>query len=65
VLRYLKENGPLDYNILYVHFDENRSGEIATVLNDLLQWKHIERVGNNVGITDLGVRTFQDGEYWK
>ena len=43
VLAYLKEHGPRPYDVLYVHFDPNCTGEIKSVLHELVQWKFIDR----------------------
>ena len=43
VLAYLKEYGPLPYDALYVHFDPTRTPEIQAVVDELIQWKFIER----------------------
>ena len=63
VLAYLKEHGPLPYDVLYVHFDPNRSPEIQAVLHELIQWKFIERgtdssmtVRSASGIARLGLK---------
>ena len=50
VLAYLKEHGPQPYDVLYVHFDPNCIAEIETVLQELIQWKFIER-GTDSGMT--------------
>ncbi len=43
VLAYLKEHGPQPYDVLYVHFDPNRTAEIEAVLRALIQWKFIDK----------------------
>ncbi|MGH7216594.1 MAG: hypothetical protein ACREIG_05110 [Nitrospiraceae bacterium] len=58
VLAYLKEHGPQPYEVLYVHFDPNRTAEIPAVFNELIQWKFIERGTDSdmtVSITAPGI----------
>jgi hypothetical protein len=58
VLAYLKEHGPQPYDVLYVHFDPNRTPEIQAVLHELIQWKFIERGTDSdmtVSITASGI----------
>jgi RIO-like serine/threonine protein kinase len=58
VLAYLKEHGPQPYDVLYVHFDPNRTAEIETVLRELIQWKFIDRGTDSyltVSITVSGI----------
>ncbi len=58
VLAYLKEHGPQPYEVLYVHFDPNRTAEIQAVLNELIQWKFIEKGTDSsltVSITTSGL----------
>lgn len=58
VLSYLKEHGPQPYDVLYVHFDPNRTGEIQAVLNELIQWKFIDKGTDSymtVSITASGI----------
>ena len=58
VLAYLKENGPQPYDVLYVHFDPNRTAEIKAVLRELIQWKFIEKGTDSymmVSITASGI----------
>ena len=58
VLAYLKEQGPQPYEALYVHFDPNRTPEIQAVLNELIQWKFIEKGTDShmtVSITAPGI----------
>ena len=43
VLAYLKEHGPQPYDLLYVRFDPNCTAEIKSVLQELVQWKFIDR----------------------
>jgi hypothetical protein len=50
VLAYLKEYGPLPYDALYVHFDPTRTPEIQAVVDELIQWKFIER-GTDASMT--------------
>ena len=58
VLAYLKEHGPQPYEVLYVHFDPNRTAEIQAVLHELIQWKFINRgtdLHMTVSITAPGI----------
>lgn len=58
VLAYLKEHGPQPYDVLYVHFDPNRTAEIQAVLQELIQWKFIDRGTDSymtVSITASGI----------
>ena len=58
VLAYLKEHGPQPYDVLYVHFDSNCTGEIKAVLQELLQWKFIDWAKDSdmtVSITASGI----------
>ena len=58
VLAYLKEHGPQPYDVLYVHFDPNRTAEIQAVLRELIQWKFIEKGTDSymmVSITASGI----------
>jgi flagellar motor switch protein FliG len=58
VLAYLKKHGPQPYEALYVHFDPNRTAEIQAVLNELIQWKFIDRSTDSdktVSITASGI----------
>jgi hypothetical protein len=58
VLAYLKEHGPQPYDVLYVHFDPNRTAEIQAVLQELIHWKFIERGTDSsmtVSITASGI----------
>ena len=58
VLAYLKEHGPQPYDVLYVHFDPNRTAEVKAVLHELIQWKFIDRATDSdmtVSITASGI----------
>ena len=58
VLAYLKEHGPQPYDVLYVHFDPNRTAEIQAILRELIQWKFIEKGTDSymmVSITASGI----------
>ena len=58
VLAYLKEHGPQPYDVLYVHFDPDRTAEIQAVLHELIQWKFIHRDTDSymtVSITASGI----------
>ena len=64
VLAYLHENGPQPNHVLYIHFD-TRTAEIQAVLNELIQWKFIDRGTDSdttVSITAFGIARlgFQD-----
>jgi hypothetical protein len=64
ILAYLKEHGPQPYDVLYVQFDPNRTPEGQAVLDELIQWKFIERATDShmtlsitgPGITRLGLK---------
>lgn len=57
VLIHLKEYGPCHYGGLCVLFDPHKTTEIGPALVNLLQWKHMERDGNNmVSITTAGLQ---------
>jgi hypothetical protein len=60
VLHYLKDHGPTMWNALYVSFDQERTGTIGPVLQDLKEWKYIE-----VGLTDRVKITMRGLEYLK
>ena len=58
ILAYLKEHGPQPYDVLYGHFDPNRTAEIQAVLHELIQWKFIDRGTDSymmVSITASGI----------
>jgi hypothetical protein len=58
VLAYLKEHGPQPYEVLYLHFDPNCTAEIKAVLQELVQWKFIDRAKDSdmtVSITASGI----------
>ena len=58
VLAYLKEHGPQPYDVLYVHFDPNRTAEVRAVLQELIQWKFIDKGKDSymtVSITASGI----------
>ncbi|MEK6804185.1 MAG: hypothetical protein AABZ34_16215 [Nitrospirota bacterium] len=65
VLRNLKEHGARNYDLLYAHFDLHRTGDIAPILRDLLEWESIKRTGDNIEITEAGLRLLEDDEYWR
>ena len=48
VLAYLKEHGLQPYDVLFVHFDPNRTGEIQAVLHELPAWSGETRIGSNL-----------------
>ncbi len=39
VLTHLRDHGPQDYNILFVHFDTRRTAEVGPVLQEILNWE--------------------------
>ena len=47
VLQHLKEHGPTMWNALYASFDQEKIGDIETVLQGLKKWKYL-----TVGPTD-------------
>ena len=58
VLAYLKEHGPQPYDVLYVHFDLSCTAEIKSVLQELIQWRFIDRAKDSdmtVSITASGI----------
>lgn len=58
VLAYLKEHGPLPYDVLHVHFDPNRTAGVQAVLHELIQWKFIDKGTDSsmtVSITAPGI----------
>ena len=64
VLRHLQEQGAINYNILYVHFDRNRSADIQAVLQDLKEWNYIEVDKDGMTrITTAGIRLLEDSNY--
>jgi hypothetical protein len=64
VLKYLKEHGPQNYDHLVVELDRQNTGNIAIALQALLRWKHIKRNGDDVVITEAGLRLVEDATYW-
>jgi len=67
VLAYLKEHGPQPYDVLYVHFDPNRTAEIQAVLHELIQWKFIDRGTDSyttVSITTSGIARLGLKDIW-
>jgi hypothetical protein len=68
VLAYLKEHGSQPYDILYVHFDPNRTPETQAVLHELAQWKFIEKGTDSamtVSITPAGINRLRLKDIWK
>jgi hypothetical protein len=64
VLAHLKEHGPRNWEMLYVHFDQKRTANIATVLQDLREGKHIEVSKDDiVTITSSGLARLEEKEY--
>ena len=58
ILAYLKEYGPQPYDALSAHFDPARTPEMQTVLDELIQWKFIEKGTDSsmtVSITVAGI----------
>jgi hypothetical protein len=64
VLKYLKEHGPQNYDHLVIELDRQNTGNIAIALQALLQGKHIKRHGDDIVITEAGLRLHEDGTYW-
>ncbi|MDR4469696.1 MAG: hypothetical protein MRJ68_15615 [Nitrospira sp.] len=60
VLHHLRQDGPTNYSVLYVHFDQHVTGDIGRVLQDLETWNYIE-VGHQmlVTITESGMGFLQ------
>ena len=67
VLRYLKDHsGCADYNVVYVYFDPNRTGDIGPAIQDLLQWNLAKRTTDGkLELTDYGSQTPDNPDYWK
>ena len=64
VLAHLKKHGPIDWNILSVHFDPNHSGDIGAALQDLRQWNYIAvNKDAKTSITDFGLERLEKGEF--
>jgi hypothetical protein len=64
VLRHLQEQGAINCNRLYVHFDRNRGADIHAVLQDLKQWNYIEVDKDGMTrITTAGIRLVEDSNY--
>lgn len=64
VLAHLKEHGPRNWEMLYVHFDQKRTANIAPVLQDLREGKHIEVSKDDiVTITASGLTRLEEKEY--
>ena len=61
-LSYLKDFGPLDWNVLYVRFNADRSGDIGPALQALRERKYI-KVGSDktASITALGMAQLKSG----
>jgi muconolactone delta-isomerase len=65
ILRHLQEHGAINNNLLYVHFDRNRTADIQAVLQDLKQWNYIEvETDGMTRITTAGIRLLKDSNYW-
>jgi len=64
VLKYLEKHGPQNYDHLIIELDRQNTGNIAIALQALLQSKHIKRKGDDVVITEAGLRLHEDGTYW-
>ena len=64
VLRHLQEQGAINQNLFYVHFDRNRSADIQAVLQDLKEWNYIEvDTDGMTRITTPGIRLLEDSNY--
>lgn len=65
VLQHLKGHGPKNYDVLYVHFDPRRTGDIGPALHDLKEWGHTKHNSDGtVEITESGLRLLEDKDYW-
>ena len=62
VLRYLTEHGPTNWVAVYLHFDNDGTGEIGKALGHLAVCKHISIEGATAKITALGVEQLKN---WK
>jgi hypothetical protein len=63
VLRHLQEQGAINNNLLYVHFDRNRTADIQAVLQDLKEWNYIEVDKDGMTrITTAGIRLLEDSK---
>jgi muconolactone delta-isomerase len=63
VLQHLQEHGVINNNLLYVHFDRNRTADIQAVLQDLKQWNYIEvDTDGMTRITTAGIRLLKDSQ---
>ena len=58
VLRYLNENGPINWVTLYVHFDDG-TRDIGAALGYLALCKHIAIEGTTTKITARGTEQLQ------
>ena len=62
ILRYLTERGPTNWATLYVHFDQEETGEIGKALGHLSICKHIAIEGTIAKITALGTEQLESGQ---
>lgn len=53
VLRHLKARGPMNWELLHVHFDISSTGNIGAAWQDLNQWNYIQV--SKEGKTDITV----------
>lgn len=61
VLRHLQEQGAINHNLFYVHFDRNRSADIQAVVQNLTQRNYIEVDKDSVArITTAGIQLLED-----
>ena len=66
VLAHLKEHGPRKWEMLYVHFDQKRTSDVAPALQDLQAWEYIEVGKDNnrmVTITASGLKRLEEKAY--
>jgi hypothetical protein len=65
VLYYVKGlNESINWDVLYVHFDQNRTGDIGPVLHDLKEGYYIVvDPQKNVTITDIGLMRLEAGMF--
>jgi hypothetical protein len=65
VLHYLKDRRkPVDWELLHVHFDLQRTGHVGPVLQELKDGHYIAVDGNNkVTITEVGLKRLEAGMF--
>jgi hypothetical protein len=62
VLRYLNERGPTNWATLYVHFNQDGTGEIGSALGHLAVCKHVVVESTIMRITARGMEQLQSGK---